>query len=50
MPLNKESKPITEGWVWFCGISTTVGYLMPNTVFTSILNIYIGFVNISQQS
>ena len=27
-------------WFWFHGISTIVGYLMPNPVFTYILNIY----------
>ena len=27
------------GLVWFYGISTIVGYLMPNLVFTYILNI-----------
>ena len=27
------------GLVWFYGISTIVGYLMPNPVFTYILNI-----------
>ena len=26
--------------VWFSGTSTIVGYLMPNPVFTYILNIY----------
>ena len=26
--------------VWFDGISTIVGYLMPNTLYTYILNIY----------
>ncbi len=26
--------------VWFYGISTIVGYLMPNPVYTYILNIY----------
>ena len=26
--------------VWFDGISTIVGYLMPNPVYTYILNIY----------
>ena len=26
--------------VWFYGISTIIGYLMPNTVYTCILNIY----------
>ena len=29
--------------VWFYGISTIVGYLMPNSVFTYVLNIW--FVN-----
>ena len=28
------------GLVWFYGISTIVGYLMPNPVFTYVLNIY----------
>ena len=26
--------------IWFYGISTIVGYLMPNLVYTYILNIY----------
>ena len=28
------------GWVGFYGISTLVGYLMPNPLYTHILNIY----------
>ena len=32
------------GLVWFYGISTIVGYLMPNPVFTYTFNIW--FVNI----
>ena len=28
------------GLVWFYGISTIVGYLMPNPLYTYILNIY----------
>ena len=28
------------GWVGFCGRSTIVGYLMPNPLYTYILNIY----------
>ena len=28
------------GWVGFYGISTIVGYLMPNPLYTNILNIY----------
>ena len=28
------------GFVWFYGISTIVGYLMPNSLYTYILNIY----------
>ena len=28
------------GLVWFCGISTIVGYLMPNPPYTYTLNIY----------
>ena len=33
------------GWVWFYGISTMVGYLMANPLYTYILNIYdlVGF-------
>ena len=33
-------KYIWFGLVWFYGISTTVGYLMPNPLYTYILNIY----------
>ena len=29
-----------NSFVWFYGISTIVGYLMPNPIFTYILNIY----------
>ena len=29
-----------EGWVGFYGISTIVGYLMPNPLYTYILDIY----------
>ena len=32
------------GFVWFYGISTIVGYLMPNPLYTYILSIYIKFV------
>ena len=28
------------GWVGFDGISTNIGHLMPNPVYTLILNIY----------
>ena len=37
------------GWVGFYGISTIVGYLMPNPLYTNILNIYdlVGFYGIS---
>ena len=28
------------GWVGFYDISTIVGYLMPNSLYTCILNIY----------
>ena len=28
------------GWIGFYGISTIVGYLMPNPLYTYILNIY----------
>ena len=27
-------------WAWFYDISTIVGYLMPNSVYTYILNIF----------
>ena len=30
--------------VWFYGISTIVGYLMPNPLYTYILNIWFGLV------
>ena len=33
-------KHIGFGWVGFYGISTIVGYLMPNPLYTYILNIY----------
>ena len=33
-------KYILFGWVWFDGISTLVGYLMPNLLYTYISNIY----------
>ena len=33
-------KYIWFGLVWFYGISTIVGYLMPNSLYTYILNIY----------
>ena len=32
---------VSLGWVGFYGISTIVGYLMPNPVYTYILNIYV---------
>ena len=35
-----------SGLVWFYGVSTTVGYLMPNPVFTCILNIWFGLVSL----
>ena len=28
------------GWVWFYDVSSIVGYLMPNPLYTYILNIY----------
>ena len=31
---------MAEGLVWFYDISTIVGYLMPNPVYTYILNMY----------
>ena len=27
------------GLVWFCGVSTIVGYLMPNLLYTYVLDI-----------
>ena len=33
-------KYIWFGWVGFYGLSTIVGYLMPNPLYTYILNIY----------
>ena len=33
-------KYIWFGFVWFYGISTIVGYLMPNLLYTYLLNIY----------
>ena len=39
------------GWVEFYGISTIVGYLIPNPLYTYILNIYdlvgLGWVELS---
>ena len=37
------------GLVWFYGISTIIGYLMPNSLYTYTLNIYdlVGFYGIS---
>ena len=32
--------------VWFYGVSTIVGYLIPNPLYTYISNIYIWFENI----
>ena len=34
------SEEIWFGLVWFYGISTIVGYLMPNPLYTYVLNIY----------
>ena len=31
---------LMKGLVWFDGISTILGYLMPNPLYTYILNIY----------
>ena len=36
-------KYIWFGWVWFYGISTILGYLMPIPLYTYILNIYFLF-------
>ena len=35
-----DLKMVWFGWVGFYGISTIVGYLMPNPLYTCILNIY----------
>ena len=35
-----ERKNEKKKVIWFYGISTTVGYLIPNPVFTNILKIY----------
>ena len=39
------------GWVGFYGISTIVGYLMPNPIFIYIFNIYdlVGLVFMAYQ-
>ena len=41
---SKSIKPKVNlnrfGLAWFYGISTLVGYLIPNTLYTYILNIY----------
>ena len=34
--------PTSKCLVWFDGISTIIGYLMPNPVFTYILSIWFG--------
>ena len=41
--MKKELTSTLNGLVWFYGISTIVGYLMPDPVFTYMLNIW--FVN-----
>ena len=38
--INDISKSSGLGWVGFYGISTIVGYLMPNPLDTYISNIY----------
>ena len=38
--LYTDIKYIRFGWVGFYGISTIVGYLMPNLLYTQILNTY----------
>ena len=38
--LNYRQDRITKGLVWFYGISLIIDYLMPNPIFTHILNIY----------
>ena len=43
---NDNRKETSGGLVWFYGISIIVGYLMPNLVYTQILDKW--FVNISQ--
>ena len=48
LSLHIYIKYICFGWVGFYGISTIVGYLMPNFLYTYILNIYdlvgLGFI------
>ena len=39
IPISAESR-FWFGLVWFNGISNIVGYLMPNPLYTYILNIY----------
>ena len=41
--LIKENH-ICNSLVWFYGTLTTVGYLMPNPLYTSILNMQFGLV------
>ena len=41
--INENNTGVIMVWfglVWFYGISTIVGYLMPNPLYTYILNIY----------
>ena len=38
--IKDSDKIVCFSLVWFYGISTIVGYLMPNPVYTYILNIY----------
>ena len=38
--LNKFKHPLQLSMLWYHRISTIVGYLIPNPVFTYILNIY----------
>ena len=38
--IHGESTEFCSDLVWFYGISTTVGYSMPNQLYTYILDIY----------
>ena len=40
LQMQGQIKSFFLGLVWFCGISTIEGYLMPNPLYTYILNVY----------
>ena len=39
-PTYKILTPLSFRLVWFCGISSIVGYIMPNLFYTYVLNIW----------